>query len=153
MLYALAGHFDWWQNRMMTEFDVDGGRADLVFVSRSGYLTEIEVKVSRADWNVDQKKRKFARPRPHVARFFYAVPDMLAADLPPWLPPEAGVIVVHGGEYSDQCSELRPAKRVRAQKISESMSRTLVENCYYRFWRSEMNRWRQALHGKKARAA
>jgi hypothetical protein len=29
LIHTLAKHFDWWQHRMMTEFEIDGGRADL----------------------------------------------------------------------------------------------------------------------------
>ena len=36
--------------------------ADLLVASKAGYLTEVEVKVSKADWRADKgKKRKFER--------------------------------------------------------------------------------------------
>jgi len=50
MLFALARYFDWSSQRMMSQFAIDGGIADLVFVSRAGYATEVEIKISLADW-------------------------------------------------------------------------------------------------------
>ena len=134
IILALASHFDWWRNKMMTEYYVDGGQADLIFISQAGYLTEIEVKVSRADWKHDLTKDKWRKPRPHVARFFYAVPEKLAADIPEWVPAEAGILAVIEREWSDHIKEIRPAKRRKALKIDDRMRRHIDERCYGRFW-------------------
>lgn len=124
MIYALARHFDWFRNRMMTEWYIDGGQADLIFVSKAGYVTEIEVKISRADWKKDASKSKWQRPRPHIARFFYAVPESLLAEgLPDWCPPEAGVLAVSGANVR----EVRAARRFKSQKLSDASHRHILE--------------------------
>jgi hypothetical protein len=145
MIYALANHFDWRANRMMTEFYVDGGLADLVFVTKAGYLTEIEVKLSLADLRADAKKEKWLKPRPHVARFFYAVPNELADRLPADLPDNAGVLVVYPASdrngrpvHRDGVREARPARRVKALKLPPASLATLERNCYFRYWHREM---------------
>lgn len=155
VMLACSSYFNWFENRMMTEFWVDGGRADLVFVSKAGYLTEIEIKVSHADWNADRSKLKFARPRPHVARFFYAVPDVLAKSIPDWVPDYAGILEIRGGVFADHAHELRAAKRLKALKLPEHWERALVENTYHRYWRQQLRALRayRADQGGRGEAA
>ena len=50
VLAGLTRYLKWHQNAMMTEFLVDGGRADIVFITCSGYLTKVEIKISVSDW-------------------------------------------------------------------------------------------------------
>lgn len=151
--YALARHFDWFRNRMMPEYSIDGGQADLLFVTKAGYVTEIEIKVTIADWRKDRNKAKWRRPRPHIARFFYAVPAPMVKDgLPDWLPVGAGVLAVHdGAEGYDYVREVRPALRVKAEKLSEIQYRHMLERCYYRFWWDEMRRRGERIRLEKAR--
>lgn len=150
ILLALARHFDWWHNRMFTEYEVDGGRADLVFLSKAGYLTEVEIKISLRDWNADQTKRKFNKPRPHVSRFFYAIPETLENQIPDWLPESAGILVVRanpsvwGSGGYDQAHEIRAARRLPAQKLPESHVHQMHVSMYYRFWNQEIGRLTRA---------
>lgn len=149
ILLALARRFDWFVTRMMTEFEVDGGRADVVFITKARQLTEIEIKISRADWNADSTKAKWGRPRPHVSRFYYAVPAGLAQRIPEWVPESCGIIAVHLNEWGVPHSTLvRSAKRKRALPISPERMNQLHEAAYYRFWRREVN----LLHERYGRA-
>ena len=50
--------------------------ADFVYISKSGYLHEIEVKISIADFRNDQKKRHF-HDHPEVRGFSYCMPSEL----------------------------------------------------------------------------
>lgn len=147
IVYALARHFDWFQNTMMTEYFVDGGIADLVFVTRARYLTEVEVKISRADWKVDAEKQKWKKNRPHVSRFFYAVPMALAENVPAWVPETAGII---GVGLSDNevpfAKEIRAAKRKRCTRLTHAQIAAIHERAYYRFWRREMRLFQGRLH-------
>lgn len=149
LIYALAYHFDWRQSQMMTEFSIDGGQADMVFITKSGYLTEIEVKVSASDWRADSAKKKWQKPRPHVARFFYAVPEALLPKQPSDLPEFAGILALreHG---IGSLKEIRPAKRLRAQKVPESYRKTLIENCYWRYWNLQLRLMRNRINSQMA---
>ncbi len=147
--FALATWWDWFANTMMTEFDVNHGWADIVFVSRAGYLTEFEIKTSRADWNADQHKAKWGRLRPNVARFFYAVPAELAADIPSWVPSHIGVIAVHlNAAGIPVCKEVRPAKRMRAKPVP-SATAAAHKKAYYRFWHAEMRRLHERFYEQR----
>lgn len=140
IMLALARRFDWFVNRMMTEFEVDGGRADCVFITKARQLTEIEIKISRGDWNADATKSKWKRERPHVSRFYYAVPGHLADRIPDWVPEKCGIIAVYLNEWGVPYSrEIRPAKRKRATPISDKRINDLHESAYYRFWRREIS--------------
>src|SRR5271166_2223922 len=52
--------------------------ADMLVVSRAKYCTEIEVKVSMADWKNDFEKRKHKRPDNRIKYQYYAAPYKLA---------------------------------------------------------------------------
>lgn len=57
------------------------GEADVLALSASGYLTEVEIKISVADFRRDAAKAKHS-PRWHtrtdlVSAFYYAMPEMM----------------------------------------------------------------------------
>ena len=70
----------------------NGRRADLMGLCPKGFLTIVEVKVSRADLLNDQKWTDYL---PYCDRFFWAVPEALVPLLGPneKLPDRAGLIV------------------------------------------------------------
>lgn len=138
MTVALAWHFDWQHNTMMPEWTVDGGQADLVFISPSGYLTEVEIKCAYSDWEADLYKAKWRQPRPHVARFFYAVTPQLAERVPTWLQPEWGLLVVHPARY-DYVKVLREAvRRPNALKVPPTTVAHMHARSYVRYWVKEL---------------
>lgn len=152
VLYALVRHFDWFQNSMMTETFIDGGIADLVVVTKAGYLTEIEIKISLSDWNADRTKDKFKKPRPTISRFFYAIPETLESKVPDWLPAGTGVLVIRSGRdewASDTVTEIRAAKRTRGQKVDDDWLRLFTRNAYHRFWRMEYRRLAKVMERKR----
>lgn len=155
MLFALARHFQWFQQKMITEFEIGGLREDLVIVSRAGYATVVEIKVSRADWLKDRNKNRWPLPK-QVSRLFYAVPaSVYEKGIPPHVPLAAGILVVRdGGTWQgyDSVVEERAAARVKADKLPEKRLRQIEEAFYYRFWRLQMDQLRRRLHDEPARA-
>lgn len=94
--------------------------SDLLFLSKSGIWTEIEIKVSRSDFIADLKKverhsilaDKENRMKPN--RFFYAVPEGIVQ--PDEVPGYAGLLWVN--EWSS-CPDMRkPAPLLHNHKIS-----------------------------------
>lgn len=160
ILFALARHFDWWSFRCATEFQIDGYQADFVTVTRAGYLTEVEIKVSRKDWRAPKEARKALaiKDRPHIARFFYAVPETLFKpgqpffqQIPSFVPPWAGVLVVSAdsnGGY-DIVREARAARRFAAKPITSAHERQMLDGFYYRFWRQRMETERARLFDRR----
>lgn len=153
MLFALARHFDWWQNQLITEFEIDGLREDLVVVSRSKYATVIEIKISRGDWLKDRHKNRSFR---QVSRFFYAVPlPLYEQGVPSHVPDSAGIIVVRNGGLLagyDRVREVRAARRMKAEKLTAEQLASIERAFYYRFWRQHMELERLRLIDRPAMA-
>jgi len=87
--------------------------ADLLVMTKTGYLTEVEIKVSLQDWKADFEKRKWKQfqNRSPIKYFYYAAPQGLAerySELQ--LPPGAGVILVppEGSPVKLRRAEARP---------------------------------------------
>ncbi len=120
--------------------------ADLLVVSNAGFLTEIEVKVTAADWAIDGKKSKWKPNRltgnrnyswTRVKRFFYAAPAELAARWQEFgIPDFAGVISVYKNEYSAVKSEvIRPAKDILGhRRLDEKEKMKLTRLAALRIW-------------------
>ena len=96
--------------------------ADVLLCTKSGYLTEIEIKVSAADWRQDINKDKFGKTCLGVQKsggwqsgfikyFYYAAPKTLAERWPEIKFPEwAGVISVDKVDGGNQIEILKPAQ-------------------------------------------
>ena len=89
---------------------------DLLVVSKAGYLTEIEIKVTRADLRADKKKWHGHESR-RIKRLFFALPDYLEHCID-MVPERAGIILVRPKAnvpyvypYHQRCREIRKAQR------------------------------------------
>ncbi len=86
---------------------------DLLVVSKAGYLTEIEIKITRADLRRDLKKRHLHKS-PRIKRLFFALPDYLES-CQHMVPERAGIILVSAADrastypYSCGCRRIRAA--------------------------------------------
>lgn len=136
-IYALAWHFNWTAQLVLPNVHIAGGEMDLCVVTRSGYLVEIEVKLTASDWRKDEKKNKWnAAGREHVSRFYYAVADGLQNKVPEFVSPTAGILILNH-RTRVLVHEHRPAFRMRAPKLPEQ----LLESAYHRFWRERLHRY------------
>ena len=142
IITALVGRY-WINNTVMVEWEVDGGRADFVIISKARYLTDMEIKVTADDRKKDGKKIKWTTPlRPHVSRFYYCVPEFLVDSAPPNLPEGVGILAVGGRSRprGDWVGERRKAQRLKgAKKISAETIQAIYKAAYYRFWRQTLN--------------
>ena len=100
---------------------VFGWESDLLFLSKSGVWTEIEIKVSRSDFLADLKKVEkhsiLADKQNHMKpnRFFYAVPEGLV--LQEEVPDYAGLLwVMNSGCHSTVA--IKPAPSLHNHKIT-----------------------------------
>jgi len=66
---------------------------DLMVVSSAGYVTEIEIKVSKSDLLAESKK-KHSHDDPRIKNFYFAVPSDLADFALEHIPERAGLIIV-----------------------------------------------------------
>jgi hypothetical protein len=77
---AIARYFDIQKNIIVC--NVSYGflpyEADMLILSKSGYLTEVEIKRSYSDFCADFKKDKVAHNADYIKNFYYAVPKRIA---------------------------------------------------------------------------
>lgn len=115
--------------------------ADLLVCSASGYLYEVEIKISISDLKRDRSKRRWVIGRginERVRGMWFAMPPQVWAhkDAPASVPDGCGVIVVDpGGEHLwDRCRVERPCKRQPARKLSDTEQLQLARLGVMRYW-------------------
>lgn len=108
--FALAKHFNWRQNLIVPNVHWGFGlnhEADLLVLTPSLSLWEVEIKVTPGDLRADVKKRHGHRSE-FIRRLYFAFPASMAkySDL---VPRDAGIILVR--EDCLLASVARPAKQ------------------------------------------
>ncbi len=106
MQQSLLHHFDYRANKCFVNVHLLAWESDMLVVSKSGYMTEVEIKTSWTDWKNDALKDKWGkldldRYWSLVKRFTYAVPGDLydKHGIPDNLRPEHGVLVLTPRKY------------------------------------------------------
>lgn len=127
MEIALADYFKCYKNLMVT--NVSWGlnlnnkplhECDILLLTKSNYLWEIEIKVSKADL-VQDKKKYHGHFNSNIKRLYFAIPDYIK-DYHDHIPERAGIIIVRRAKtYSDRlfCRTERPAINQKGYKLSK----------------------------------
>jgi hypothetical protein len=141
---VLAQYFDWFQNLVVPNvYEKHYGReADIFVLRKSGYLVEVEIKLTAADWQRDGTKKSVVtrgRSMP-ISRLYYAVPENLIDSPPAWFGETTGLLVLHSregkGHVRLSCEERRPAALLTKDKARPEDVTQLLRAAYYRFWRA-----------------
>lgn len=111
--------------------------ADLLVLSRAGYLTEVEIKISLSDWKADFTKNKHRadigwRESQMIKQFYYAAPKALAArhaELS--LPDGAGVVSVDDSGISVL---KRAESRAGHRKLTDAEQSRLLRLAAIKAW-------------------
>ena len=140
---CLASHFEWFRNLCFPNVYMHGGEMDLCVVTPSGYVWEIEIKLTLSDWKADKNKYKW-KPlnesnRKYISRFYYAVPTELIDKAPAFVPPEAGLIEVYwSGSRGYKAKIIKPSTYKRGKKITELSLKILMKKVFYKYWAKRM---------------
>ena len=146
-VWALARYFGGGANMLFPNVHFCGGEMDLAIVTRAGYLWEVEIKRTLADWRADERKNKWTAPgRRYVTRFFYAVPPQLADEQPVFVPDGTGLLTVSGRDVR----LIRDARRKSGPKLEVPQIQQLLMSTYHRFWNERTYRHYEQL-GRAAR--
>lgn len=117
------------------------GEADLIAMTKSNYLYEFEIKISRADFKNDFKHKPFKHDllsgyNTHkynnvipTAYFYYAVPENLVKIEE--VPEYAGLIYIT--EHS-RCLIVKGAPKISKEKVTLEQENHVMRGCYYRMW-------------------
>jgi len=116
---ALASWFDYRVNLIVPNvhwgFGPDMHECDLLMMSKHGYCTEVEIKVTRADLRADAKKKHGHRNK-RIKYLYFALPTYLDHCLE-FVPERAGILLVRPWEPGFQPGP--SVKRVRAPQCQK----------------------------------
>lgn len=99
---------------------------DLLIISKAGYGTEIEIKVSKSDLKAD-KKKKHCHKDIRIKAFYFAVPEFLKEFALTEIPEHAGlyvvnkyknVILVKQAIINNKCKRFEPAELQKLGKLA-----------------------------------
>lgn len=111
MEIALMDHFNIRQNIIVPNLSWSflNHEADIVSLSKSGYATEIEIKVSKADLKKD-KEKNHCHESDMIKYLFFAVPSELKEFALTEIPERAGLLeIIQYGEASRKyVKQIRP---------------------------------------------
>lgn len=118
--------------------------ADFIACTHSGYLTEVEIKVSASDWMNDKLKDKwkpniYGQPRygwGSIKNFYYCAPMELAQRWEEFgIPEYAGVLGIHVRNHVTRVDVVRPATaRKPVKKLSDKDMQALARLTAIRIW-------------------
>ena len=131
--------------------------ADLLVLSKTGYLTEIEIKISMSDWKADLLKKKFKRQHTansywpaeqSIKRFWYVAPTEIAMrwheirietlnpvtgiETVAELAPGAGIMAINDKGYLDVLRS--PANRPGAKILKDADQLKLLRLAALKAW-------------------
>ncbi len=114
---------------------------DVLALTKSDYLIEYEIKISKADFDNDIKskshKHLFLKNQQNAKspnRFYYVVPVELEDKIT--IPEYAGLITVRKNMFDDyyDVRVKKKAPKLHNRKPSEKSKERIFHSCYYRAW-------------------
>jgi hypothetical protein len=108
MEVALASWFDYRTNLIVpgVHWGLNMHECDLLMVSKAGYCTEIEIKISKSDLKADIKKKHGHRSN-KIKYLYFAVPVELAEAAIEFAPKRAGILTVLPKKHADMTPRVR----------------------------------------------
>ena len=113
--------------------------ADLISVTKAGYISEYEIKISRADFRADFKKRKhhlFEKGQFCFQRYFwFATPSgLVKTDEIPKYAGHIEVVKTNRLNPEFKCIEKKKPKRLDGKKINTHQKEKICRGYMFRFW-------------------
>ena len=90
---------------------------DLLILTRAGYATEIEIKVSRKDL-IQDKKKPHSHYSQKIGKLYFAIPEELMSCID-HIPSRAGIIKIVTENGKNYCRFVRNAEQVNKYKFSD----------------------------------
>ena len=118
--------------------------ADLIIVTRSKCLYEVELKISKADLKADlKKKHKHKDPKNRIKRLYFAMPEYVYEES--LVPDDAGVLIAQwvdeyynwNGKKTAGSWQLRVERLPKDKKVKPLLDKDylkLLELCAMRIW-------------------
>jgi len=127
--------------------------ADLLSITKSGYIHEYEIKVTQSDFKHDFRKKKHWHFRSSLKVksvhkstrmpncFWYVAP--LKA-IPLCIPDYAGLILVQGNRYGLKSEIIKKPTILHRNKLSEKGRKAMLRSLMFKYWNiaREKDRWK-----------
>lgn len=135
---VLSNYFDYRANLVVpnVHWGMNMHECDLLILSKAGYVTECEIKISKSDLLADAKKVHGHRCA-YIKKLFFAIPTYLE-DCIEHIPPRAGIITVSPKDkhHGPRCRKIRnPQISTTAWKMSDSDHYKIARLGALRIWR------------------
>jgi hypothetical protein len=120
----LAGYFNYRQNIIVPNISwgLNLHECDLLVLRKSGYATEIEIKISKSDLKADLKKgHNHTDKANRISELYFAIPDYMI-DCVYLIPEDAGILILKRNQYYHHFNFLE-VKRLRKAKINKNRSK------------------------------
>jgi len=131
---AVAKHFRYLQNiivpNVMWGFFNYGSESDLLVLTTSGYLYEVELKISLADLKNDFKKKR-AHQNEHLRGLFYAMPEKMYEKALTLIPYTDGILLC---DESGRIKQVRKPVCRNAEKLTLELQAKLARLGTIRYW-------------------
>ena len=114
--------------------------ADVLIMSHSGYLTEVEIKISKSDMLQEFKKRKYIIEKQYrkIKYYYVAFPDFLLPTANRMFPKNVGFLVYDNEDK--KLYKIRNSSIMNNYKLSINEKYDLARLLQYRVWK---DRFRQ----------
>jgi hypothetical protein len=112
--------------------------ADLIGISKAWYTTEYEIKISKADFEKDFKKRKhYSMTRGQIRtnripNYFCYVAPLKA--IPLCIPDHAGLILIKHNDYNMWFEKIKGAPRLHNNIIKTSDMLAILRSVVFKYW-------------------
>lgn len=144
MEIAIATHFKFTTNLIVPNVSwgmylnkVPLHECDLLVLTKSGYLWEIEIKVTRADLLAD-KKKTHGHHNQNIKRLYFALPHYLESCIE-HIPERAGVILVKKTSHGYVCRQVREARNDKGYQLTEKEKLKMAMLGAMRIWGLKKN--------------
>ena len=139
MEFYLANYFNYRQNLIVP--NISWGlylnhntlhECDLLVLTGSNYLWEIEIKISKSDLIADKKKRH-GHYNQNIKRLYFAIPEYLK-DCIEHIPERAGIIVVDKKSKYNKCEQIRKPKTNKGYQLTDKEKLKMAMLGSMRIW-------------------
>lgn len=138
---------NWWLD---TEADpmiwknIVNHECDMLVVTKSNYLTEVEIKISLSDLKADFKKEHQHKDE-NIKNFYYAFPEEMKDKAIKLIPEESGILIAvkkhfhNGEEYREIKCYRKPKINREAKPINDKVLNMIYRLGYLRYWNYRMS--------------
>lgn len=114
------------------------GEADLIAVTKNGYIIEGEIKASLSDLKKDNEKRKWKSPKwvKEIKKHYYIIPKDILEKGIEFVRPESGIITYEPFNYEFKIKKVREAAvNEEAQKLENDRIVKMCRLASFRYWK------------------